>query len=374
MDGRKTKILHVYKDYYPVLGGIENYIRTLAEFQTGNGYDVTVLATSETARTSVRTINGVTVIKAGRITKLSSTPVSLSLFAWVRRLDPDITHLHFPYPVGEFAHLLLGRSEHTVITYHSDIVKQTAILLFYHPFLVRILKKADRIIATSSQYIKSSPYLRNVQDKCVVVPLGIDINRFRQADELISNNIRARYRDHFLLLFVGRLRYFKGLRYLIDAMRSVDATLLIIGTGPEEKPLKDQVMREKLGGKIHFLNDVPDSDLPAYYNACDIFVLPSSHRSEAFGTVLIEAMASGKPVISTELGTGTSFVNVHGVTGYVVPPRDPRSLARSIADLQNNISLRFEFGQNARRRAEDFTNALLNTRVINVYKEVLSIS
>jgi len=234
------------------------------------------------------------------------------------------------------------------------------------------MRKADCVLATSPQYIETSPYLRAVKDKCVVVPLGTDISRFQRPDKRMSSAIRKENGNSFILLFVGRLRYFKGLRYLVEAMKSVDAKLLVIGTGPEEKALKEMVVRDKLDGKAIFLGDVSDEYLPAYYDACDVFVLPSSHRSEAFGTVLIEAMASGKPVISSELGTGTSFVNIHGLTGLVVPPKDPASLAGAINRLLSNDSLRQEYALNAGKRAEEFTNDVLNKRVLEVYKKVMS--
>jgi rhamnosyl/mannosyltransferase len=369
---QKLKIIHIYKDYYPIIGGIENYVRTLAEYQSSKGYDVTVLATSPSRKTSIETINGVRVVKTGRIAKISSTPISFSLLRWIKRSDADITHLHFPYPVGEFAHLFLGRSSHTVITYHSDIVKQQLLLLFYRPFLIKVLKKADRIIATSPQYVDTSPFLKIVRKKCIVVPLGIDTSRFGACSEVMSMKIRERYNNNRIVLFVGRLRYFKGLNYLIDAMKSIHAVLLIIGTGPESDTLKAKAGEGSLVNRIFFLGDISDDNLASYYQACDVFVLPSSHRSEAFGTVLIEAMASGRAVVSTELGTGTSFVNIHGKTGLVVPPRDSGMLAEAINMLLSGYSLRQEFAANARKRAEEFSNDVLNQRILQVYSDVLS--
>jgi rhamnosyl/mannosyltransferase len=187
----------------------------------------------------------------------------------------------------------------------------------------------------------------------------------------MSRKIREKYKTPKMLLFVGRLRYFKGLRYLIEAMKSIDAKLLIIGTGPEEHFLKTLSSKRGLNEKIVFLGDIADSDLPTYYDACDIFVLPSSHRSEAFGTVLIEAMASGKAVISTELGTGTSFVNMHGKTGFVVPPKNSNSLAEAINKLLTDDSLRKEFEVNSKKRSEEFSKERLNERITELYAEVL---
>jgi len=172
-------------------------------------------------------------------------------------------------------------------------------------------------------------------------------------------------------LFVGRLCYFKGLEYLIEAMQYVNGKLLIIGTGPEEQNLKAKVNKDNLNWKIIFLGNISNNDLPSYYDACDLFVLPSSHRSEAFGTVIIEAMASGKAVISTELGTGTSFVNVNGKTGIVVPPRNAKLLADAINSLLADEQLRKKYELNAKRRSEEFSSEHLVEKITNLYTEVV---
>jgi rhamnosyl/mannosyltransferase len=365
------KILHIYKNYYPVIGGIENYVKMLAEHQVTSGCDVTVLATSLGMKTSIEYINGVRAVKAACLTTVSRTPLSLAFLKWIRHLDADITHLHFPYPWGELSHLFLGRARRTVITYHSDIIKQKFLLRLYKPFLERVLINSDRIIATSPRYIETSPFLRNFREKCSVIPLGIDIERFNNPDMSLAYEIKKRYDGSEILLFVGRLRYFKGLKYLVEAMEHIDARLLIIGTGPEEAALKSMVSDRNIGGKIVFLGDVSDRDLPSYYAASDIFVLPSSHRSEAFGTVLIEAMASGKPVISTELGTGTSFININGETGFVVSPKSPESLSLAVRNLLKDPGLRLEMGRHARERAKAFSKDVTSESVLKLYKEVL---
>ena len=366
------KIVHVFKDYFPVIGGIENHIKIIAESQAERGFDVTVLTTSPHSKTTVENINSVRVIKASRLATISSTPISVSLWSWMRRLDVDITHLHFPYPVGELAHLFAGRSVKTIITYHNDIVKQRVLLAAYKPFLMRAFKKADCILTTSPQLIRTSPVLSRFAQKTRVVPYGIDISRFGKPDPETSNRIRARFKGSKIVLFVGRLRYFKGVHYLIEAMKSVDATLLIIGAGSEERMLKERVEEGNLGDKVVFLGEIPNDNLPEYFDACDLFVLPSSHRSESFGIVQIEAMASGRSVISTELGTGTSFVNVHEKTGFVVSPRDPRLLADAINRILSNEALRKEFERNAKARSQEFSKERLNERIIEIYRELLA--
>ncbi len=365
-------ILHLYKDYHPILGGIENHLRWLAEAQAARGHKVTVLVTNpEGLKTTVRHENGVRVIRAARFATVASTPLSLSLPLLLAREKPDIVHLQFPYPVGEVSQWLLRRAP-TVISYQSDVIRQAKILRFYKPLLKQVLKQATRILVSSPNYIQSSPWLRPLAEKCTVVPLAIDIDRFQRPRSPQVATIRQRFPGP-LLLFVGRLRYYKGLDYLIQAMRQVEATLLIIGGGPEAARLGAMSYELGVSHRVHFLGDVGDDLLPAYYQAADIFILPSSHRSEAFGIVLLEAMAAGKPLITTELGTGTSWVNQHGVTGLVVPPRDVQALTQAIQTLLADEPLRQRMGQQAQLRArQEFDLPVLVERVLKVYEDVLA--
>jgi len=388
---RAIRVLHVYKDYFPVLGGIENHIRLLAEAQVRQGMDVTVLVTSLTPRTEVEERAGVRVIKAARLAHVASTPLSLEFFAWLRRLRADIArgqatdivHLHFPYPPGELGNLLFRPGRRTVITYHSDVVRQQGILRAYNPLLWRVLRGADRIIATSPNYIRTSPYLSRLADKCVVIPLGIELEPFLRLSgvageqggrgELLPPSAPLLPRPSApLLLFVGRLRYYKGLQYLLEAMREVEAHLLVVGSGPMEQPWKKLARELGVADRVTFVGEVPDDELPAYYHLCDVFVLPASERSEAFGTVQIEAMAAGKPVVCTELGTGTSYVNVHEETGLVVPPRDPAALAAAIRRLLADPELRRRMGERGRERAvREFSAEVMAQRVTRLYEELL---
>ncbi len=366
------KILHIYKDYYPVLGGMENHIKMLAESQVQRGHQVTVLTTHPTSKTHIEDMHGVRVIKAGRLATVASTPLSISLPMWVWRQRPDIAHLHFPYPVGEMAQLLFGRSRRVVMTYHSDVVRQKGVLRLYDPALWHVLRRMERIIATSPNYIESSPYLSQVRAQCTVIPLGIELERFLEAPRAEVKRIRDAYGAP-LLLFVGRLRYYKGLQYLLAAMKDISARLLVVGSGPMHAEWHALADALGLSEKVVFLGEVSDEDLPTYYHACDVFVLPASERSEAFGAVQIEAMASGLPVVCTELGTGTSYVNVHGQTGWVVTARDPAALAAAISDLLHDEPKRRRMGAQARERAlAEFSLATMVDRVLSVYSEVLA--
>ena len=365
------KILHIYKDYYPVLGGIENHIKLLAEGQARRGHEVTVLVTNTDRDTVVEEWNGVRIIKAGRLASISSAPISLSFPWYLVRMRPDIAHLQFPYPPGEVANWLLGRSRCTIISYQSDVIRQQRWLRLYRPIMWRVLRAADRLIASSPNYVRTSPYLSRLADKCAVIPLGIDVERFQRAEEDLVTDIRRRYGTP-LIFFVGRLRYYKGLQYLIQAMAQIPARLLIGGIGPMQHEWEAEVQKLGLGEKIIFLGEVSDAQLPALYHAADVFVLPASHRSEAYGLVQIEAMASATPVVCTELGTGTSWVNRDGETGLVVPSCDPDALASAIGRLLDDEELRQSMGARAAIRAqEEFSAAVMIDRVLALYAELL---
>jgi glycosyltransferase involved in cell wall biosynthesis len=252
-------------------------------------------------------------------------------------------------------------------------VRQKYLLRVYEPFLRRVLARADVITVSNPNYMQSSPYLRPLVGKCVVIPHGTDLSRFvaTEAVRRRAAEIRQRYAAP-LILFVGLLRYYKGISFLIEAMPQIAARLLIVGQGPQGEEWQALTRQLGLEDKIAFLGYVSEEELIALYHACDVFVLPSIHRSESWGAVQIEAMACGKPVVCTELGTGTSFVNVDGVTGRVVPPRDAAALATAINALLSDEATRRAMGARARERAQqEFSLETMVDRVVAVYAGVL---
>ena len=378
-------ILQIYKDYFPVLGGIENHVRELSAALAERGHRVTVLVTSRDHATSIAQPHAnMTVIRAARTFYAASTPFSAAMFAHAWHLRPDLVHLHVPYPPGDIVARCVPGHPPLIVTYHSDIVRQKNLLRAYRPLLEATLEHATTIIATSPNYIVSSPFLQKHASKCMVVPLGIDIERF--ADAKISKsktqNSKLTIAEHSqlntqnsklkTLLFVGRLRYYKGLHVLLDALPLVDAELLVGGTGPEQARLEAQAARLGVADRVRWLGDVADADLPALYHSADVFVLPAHLRAEALGLALIEAMASGLPCISTELGTGTSFVNKDGETGLVVPPADPAALAMAINMLLADAALRQRYGAAAHERAHSlFSRERMVDSVERVYADAL---
>ncbi|MGH2411046.1 MAG: glycosyltransferase [Chloroflexota bacterium] len=358
------RVVHVYKDIYPVVGGIENHIRLLCrELARQPDIQPHILVTHPRRHGQAIRLDGVPVTLAARLATVASTPLSPRLAMELRRLRPDLVHLHFPYPVGEVAALLATPQVPTVITYHSDIIRQRSLLLLYGPLLRIVLRRARAIIATSDAYLASSEWLTPNRDRCRVIPLGIDLAPF------LPLQPRG---DGQTILFVGRFRYYKGLHFLLDALPQMpNARLLLVGSGGQERELRAQAARLGLGERVQFLTQVQDADLPRLYASADLFVLPACERSEAFGLVLVEAAASGLPLVSTELGTGTSYVNVNRQTGLVVTPRDPTALARACNELLADPALRAHYGAAARARArEHFSIDRVANQVAELYREV----
>jgi rhamnosyl/mannosyltransferase len=358
-------ILHIYKDYYPVLGGIENHLKIVAEAQAEAGHQVTVLVCNPGYRTVTEKLNGVTVIKTGRLATVASMPLSIAQPLALMRSKPDIVHIQSPYPLGETANWLLGRAKATVISYQSDIVRQRTILRFYAPFLRRVLQSADRILINNPRYLDTSIWLQPVRHKCTVVPIAIDVERFEPAAHVGQ--------DPFKLLFVGRLRYYKGLGTLLHALLHIPRTqLTIVGIGPMQAEWQALTHELGLADRVLFAGEIDDDHLPDYYREADLFVLPSNARSEAYGIVLLEAMAAGLPCITTELGTGTSWIVQHEVTGLVVPPQDPLALAEAINKLRVNENLRQQLAKAGLARVRmEFSQKVMIDRIIQVYEDML---
>ncbi len=365
------------KLYYPVIGGVETHVRDLALYLPED-VDRKVLACSETGERKVEKIDGVEVTKARNLGNLRSSPVPPGFVSELKAFGSwaDLFHFHFPFPTGEMAFLLSGINKPLIVTYHSDIVRQKILLKLYKPFLARFLKRAKVIIATSPKYIETSPFLRVFKEKCRVVPLGIDTTLFdmNEEKEALVDEIRREISAPFVL-FVGRLIYYKGAEYLIRAFKEVpeDYKLVIIGSGPLKSELEKLADDSGISRRIVFLDPQPYERLIAFYHACELFVLPSVERSEAFGIVQLEAQACGKPVITTELGTGTSFANLHGVTGIVVPPADVKALSDALNTLLKDDKLRKQLGKNAYERVrKEFDVRFMAKRVNEIYEEVLS--
>jgi len=376
------RVVQINKYYWPPVGnidkssvgGIEVSVRLLAEELVKiDGLEVNVLVCHDNSPTKTELISGVKVIRCTSNATLFSMPVSSEFMRYMGSLEANILHFHHPFPPGELAYLIKRPDAKVVMTWHSDIVRQRVLSIVYRPMLKLFLSKVDRILVTSPNYLRISRYLEPFRSKCRVVPLGIDPDRGRltEAQQRYAQNLRAKYGPR-IVLFVGRLKYYKGVEYLVEAMQSVTGQLVIVGNGPTLSELLDRASGLRLSGRVHFHTDVGDDELAAYYAACDVFVLPSIAYNEAFGLVQVEAMLFGKPVISTDLPTGVTFVNQHEKTGLVVPSRNPKALAAALNRLLQDSELRWQLGAAARQRVLNlFTKQRMAQQVFEVYGELL---
>lgn len=368
------RVLHFYKNSFPdSMGGVEQVIHQIARGANKLGVktDVLALAPGRVARTVE--IDGYLVHRARLDLQIASTGFSASAFWCFSQLakQADVIHYHFPWPFMDLVHFATRVKKPTVVTYHSDIIRQNHLLKLYRPLKLKFLASVDRIVATSPNYLATSDVLKKFADKVSVIPIGLD-----KATYPLPMPDRLKYwRDKIGLkffLFVGVIRYYKGLHILLGAAQGTDYPIVIVGAGPIEQELKAQAAQLGLRN-IHFLGQLPDEDKVALLTLCYGVVFPSHLRSEAFGISLLEGAMYGKPMISSEIGTGTSYINVNGKTGLVVPASDPAAFREAMRFLWDNPGRAMEMGKRAEQRYwELFTAEKMTASYVDIYKELLS--
>jgi rhamnosyl/mannosyltransferase len=266
----------------------------------------------------------------------------------------DCVVLHEPNPLAGCSLFLHTPAPRLVIWHHSDLVRPSWAPHTYGRVQRALYRRADCVIVSSPALPAQSPLVRCAR-RVAVIPFGVALERYRRDDAGRRSRV-AEIRGSAPgphVLFVGRLVYYKGLEIAIQAMTRCPGTLTIVGTGPLEQSLREAAVRYGVADRVRFAGTVPEDDLPAYYQACDLFVLPSIAVTEAFGIVQIEAMAAGAPVVSTNLPTGVPWVNQHEVTGLVVPPGDVDALAHAMRSLLEDPVRRETLGAHASRRADE---------------------
>lgn len=334
------KILHIYKSYYPeTLGGVEQTIYSLSKALAKQSVTSDVITTSGKKTSYVHESEYNRVYFYPRTLDLFSCPMSLSLMTHFRQLAKqyDILHYHFPWPFADLLHLFQGTNKPSVLTYHSDIIKQKTLNRIYQPLMRQFLKRIDSIATTSDNLLKTSPVLRQFKEKSKVIPIGLEMPNVPENKNALLEEWQQKLPQPFFL-FIGVLRYYKGLDFLIEAVRDTHISIVIAGAGPEEIRLKALANHYHIHN-ITFLGKIDEADKWALLELCHAVVAPSHLRTEAFCISLLEGLMHGKPLISTELGTGTSFVNTHNLTGLVVPPQDPLALKQALLDLLNDKAL-----------------------------------
>jgi rhamnosyl/mannosyltransferase len=373
------RIVHVNKYFFPPhLGGVEQSLNLLTTSLAASGRRVEALVSNESPHTVVETIGGVEVTRLARTAAFASTPVALGMAGAIKRVTTgpdraDVLHFHFPYPWGDVSWLAAGSHGPAVMTYHADIVRQKRMLAAYAPLLRSVLRRVDRIIVGAPQIAENSPFVSPHLEKVRVVPFAIDPARFADTEAIGRRAAQLREeRRGPLVLFVGRLVYYKGVEVLVRAMADVDAELVAVGTGPLEGDLRVKATALGIADRISFIPRVDDIELAAWYRAADVFCLPSTEPSEAYGLVQLEAQLAGTPVVSTDLPTGVPFVNLDGVTGLTVPVGDALALADALNRLLADDELRATLGRQGLARAtREFGLEKMVSDTLAVYSEAI---
>jgi len=309
---------------------------------------------------------------------VASMPICPGMPFKARRLHREhgfqVAHLHLPDPMSNLAALALPREVRVVLTWHSDIIRQKSFFGLYRPFLETLIDRAAAVIVPTPSHFTSMAQLAELvpQDKRVVVPFGFDLKPYETPHpRMVELRTQFGGRTVFAL---GRHVYYKGFEYLIGAMAHAPGVRLVLGgSGPLTEGLKDLAVKTGVSDRVIFAGRIAEADLPAYYQACDVFCLPSISIAEAFGIVQVEAMAAGKPIVCCQLDNGVNWVNQHGTTGLAVPPRDERALAAAITRLLEDESLRRDLGNAAARRAAaEFSLSALRAGTLGVYRKALA--
>jgi rhamnosyl/mannosyltransferase len=368
------RVLHFYKTYYPdSLGGIEQVIRQLCKGTGKLGVHNEVLSLSRQQNLAPYELDGTMVYRVPQDFEIASNACSLAAIGELARRarEADVVHYHFPWPFMDLAHFVARIRKPSVVTYHSDIVRQKHLLRLYQPLKHRFLQSVDTIVATSPNYLASSAVLDRYRDKTRVITYGLDRSTYPEPSQELMDKWRAKVGDKFFL-FVGVLRYYKGLHILLDAVEKLDYPVVIVGAGPIEQELKSHA--ERLGLKhVHFVGALDDPDKVALLRLCYAVAFPSHLRSEAFGISLLEGAMFGKPMISSEIGTGTTYINVDGQTGLVVPPSDPQALGAAMRTLWENPALAAQMGERAAERYRElFTSEQMAAGYTALYEELVA--
>ena len=290
----------------------------------------------------------------------------------------NILHQHAPNPWGDLTALSVDRKVPVVMTWHSDIVRQKALLKLYGPVQRRAIARADRIVVFTPRHYESSEQLHqlDVGGKIVQVPIGIDFGRLapERADAAARTEIADFARGRPVALTVGRHVYYKGYEFLLSAMARLksDTVLVMIGAGALSGALQRQADKLRIADRVLFMGEVDDARLASALHACDFFCLPSIAPSEAFGIASAEAMSCGKPTIVCQLGNGVNYLNRDGHTSLTVPPRDVGALAEAIDTLALDTGLRRRMGAEARHWVHaEFGVASMKRAMIELYGSLL---
>jgi rhamnosyl/mannosyltransferase len=352
---------------------MEQVVASLCQ-ATRDRIDHEVLVFSGSSATRRDVVDGIHVTRLGSIALARSTPIAPAMLRAMRTTTADLIVLHEPNPWGLLSVALARPAQPVVVYFHSEVVRPALqYALFYHPVARAVYARAARIVVASPPMAEQARALQPYRDKIAVIPYGTDPAMWEKTEgvERRVAEIRAGLAGRPLALFTGRLVRYKGCDVLLRALADLDAAAIVAGEGPMKADLIALARGLGLEGRVQFPGEVSAEELVALYHAADVFVLPSVSRAEAFGFVQVEAMACGTPVISTNVASGVSWVNQHGVTGIVVEAGRVDALRGALDSLLGDPGTRARMGAAARRRVQKaFTLARMGERAAALFEEL----
>lgn len=371
-----SKIVHFGKYYHPERGGIESVTASLAEGAVRAGNDVSVVC-FRSGNTQDSFINGVQILRSPFSFSITSQPLSVDYIKLCLKeaRHADLIHMHYPNVLASLACLLAPRHTRVVVHWHSDIVGKGWMGRTVTFFDRILLQHADRIVATSSVYADSSKALAPFMSKVSIVPIGVS-DPTERVDHILSPSWIKRLRGRRLILSVGRLVPYKGFETLITAALQMpeDIAIVIVGSGMLHDKLRGMIDASGLADRVYLAGSLAESELSALFRNADLYCMTSCERSEAFGVVLLEAMAYGLPIVATEIhGSGVPWVNKHNFSGLNVPVNNPSLLADACLAILSSKEKQTSFAKASRLRyLTEFTEELAIRRILSIYAEVLA--
>lgn len=368
------KILQTLKYYAPSNGGTETVVKNIVEgisaIDSAFKFSIYTNNHIKSYQTISSTEKNISVLKVATPLHFRSQPLNFYYPSLKKHIfESDIIHHHYPFPNMELSLLRnkdLLKKKKFIITWHANIQNSRWgwIKKFYTPMMEKLLDLADHIVVTSPQLFSTSDILDKYQKKIQIIPLSFD-PLFQFDSEIFR---KFPFERPFKLLFVGKLRKYKGVGFLIEAIKNLNVNLAIIGDGEEERNLQEQVTHLNLSSRVKFYKNVDNQRLSEFYADADLFILPSINEAEAFGVVQLEAMASGMPVINTMLNSGVPYVSLNEVTGLTVPPKDVVRLQEAIARICNDPILYETFSKNCLERVKLFSREALAASYLKLYQ------
>ncbi len=363
------RILQIGTYYLPHFGGIEKVEYDLSKILRKYGHETKLICFNDSPETVIDEYEGQQIIRVGIKRVIASQAISFEYFSILKKIikefNPDVIHIHFPNPLIAFYLKLINPKCKITIHWHSDVIKQKVLKKFYTPLEQKMLKRADRIIATSQLYVDNSKSLEKFKNKVQIVPCIVDSDFLDKRDLTAEKEIKSKYPNKKIIFFIGVHRLYKGIIHLVEAAEYLpdEYIVLIAGSGPLTTELKEYVANKHLTN-VEFLGRISEEEKRNYLYVAETFAFPSITKNEAFGIALAEALYCGTPAVTFYIeGSGVNYVNQKNISGIEVDKQDSKLYANALIDCKKSI-----YGNQSEEWCKNnFTEQKIEEKVLNFF-------